>query len=280
MKKIVIISLTLVVVALGLYIINSEATAKDNFVFPNNSQLASLEELFQNLPELPPAPGSIRIPIIIYHSVRPYIIGEAKLQDDYDITPEMLEKQLVYLRDNGYTTITMDDFVKYVKAGTPWPVIKPVVLSFDDGWRNQYKYAFPLLQKYHDTAIFYIYTNPIGQNHFLTWDEIREMDKAGMTIGDHTLSHPYLKGLSSDQLKKEIIDSKKIIESQIGKPVLHFASPFGYTSPEIVKIISDAGYLTGRTTFKGIYHSKKDLLSLRGILVTDSFDEFTSSLVK
>ncbi len=232
----------------------------------------------QNIPDSGAPASSIKIPIFIYHSVRPHV-PESALQDKYDITPELLESQLAYMRDNGYTTISLDDLVRDVEAGTTTPVERPVILTFDDGWENQYVNAFPLLKKYNMTATFYVFTNPISKKeHFLTWDQLREMDQAGMTIASHTLTHPYLNEISSDELKREITESKKIIEAEIGKPVRHFASPFGYTDAEVVQDIALAGYATGRTTYAGEYHSKNDLLETRGYLVDDSLDDFIKVL--
>ncbi len=241
---------------------------------------AQIEKAFQNLPEETPLPNSLKIPIFIYHSVRPHIKNEPKKQDDFDITPELLEREIVYLQNNGYTTITLDELANDLENGKLSPATKPVILTFDDGWRNQYKYAFPILKKYHATGVFYIYTNPIGKKHFLTWDQIKEMDKAGMTIADHTLSHPYFKNTPLDEIKKEVTESKAIIERELGKPVLHFASPFGYTNPQIMAIVKEAGYKTARTTYKGIYHTKDDLLKLRGILADDNFNDFVAVLQK
>ncbi len=264
----------------GIYFIIEKESVKDLFGSSlENSEFAFLEQAFQNEPEKEPTPDSLKIPIFIYHSVRRHIAGESKIQEAYDITPELFEKQLKYLQDNGYTTITLDDLVHDIEQGTTTPVTKPVILTFDDGWRNQYRNAFPLLKKYHMTATFYVYTNPIGKKkHFLTWDQLKEMDAAGMTITSHTLSHPYLKLLSTDELTHEIVESKKILEAELKKPIRHFASPFGYTNSEVVTILKEAGYLTGRTTRKGVYHAKSDLLKLRGILINDDFSDFVHSL--
>lgn len=246
-----------------------------------NTDFNYLEDLFQEEPEEvhPPHTAEIpvvKVPIIIYHSVRPYIPGESIMQDRYDITPELFEQQLVYLRDHGYTPINFDTLATDIKMGTTTPAKKPVALTFDDGWENQYKYAFPLLKKYHMNATFYIYTKPIDNKkpHFLSWDQVREMSAAGMTIGSHTLSHPFLKSLSLADMRKEIFDSKKVIEDKIGKPVLHFAQPFGYTSPEIESIIKEAGYVTARGTRKGVLHSQDDMFNIHGYFTSDSFNDF------
>lgn len=217
----------------------------------------------------------VHIPIFIYHSVHPYSETDTEIQKQFEITPELFEQHLAYLRDNRYTVISLDQAVEYMKTGVP-AMVKPVVLTFDDGWHNQYTYALPLLKKYHVPALFYIYTNPIGKERFLSWDDLKEMVAAGMTIGSHTLSHPYMNRLSSEELRREIVDSKKVIQEHLGVPVANFASPFGYWSPEIKALVAEAGYTTGRTAYRSAY--QKDPLELHGIFVGRTLDDFVRDL--
>ena len=224
-------------------------------------------------------PEVLHIPIFIYHSVRPDFLGESVMQKSFSITPETFEAQLQYLETHGYTSITLDELELDIENGTTSPIAKPVVLTFDDGNRNQYEYAFPLLKKYHDTATFFIYTNPIGKDpDFMTWDQVKELDAAGMTIGDHTLSHPYLSKLTPQELRIEVLGAKLVLEDHLGKSVVHFASPFGSTSDELVALLKEAGFKTGRTTDKGAYHSKDDILRLTGFLVHRDLRDFTWAL--
>ena len=88
-----------------------------------------------------------KIPIFVYHSVRPYSKGESEYQDLYDITPELFEKQLEFLKENGYNVITPADlFVSTSTGKVVTSFENPVMLTFDDGWENQYQYAYPLLK--------------------------------------------------------------------------------------------------------------------------------------
>lgn len=233
-----------------------------------------VERSYQRLPVASSTPEALRIPIFIYHNVRPDYFGETRSQKAFSITPALFETQLTYLHDNGYTTITMDQLAIDLREGTT-SSLKPVVLSFDDGWKDQYTYAFPLLKKYHDVATFYIYTKPISSYPaFLTWEQIKEMNVAGMEIGSHTLTHPYLSKLTPGQMKTEIFESKTILEQHLGHPILHFASPYGYTSPQLVALLQEAGYQTGRTTYKGAYHSQVDTMRLTGFLVHNTMRDF------
>ncbi|MBU6415380.1 polysaccharide deacetylase family protein, partial [Patescibacteria group bacterium] len=96
-------------------------------------------------------PGSVKVPILIYHSVRPHSANQSPFQKYYDVAPAMFEQQLQYLKDHQYVVIGLDYLADALTQGIILPQ-KSVVITFDDGWRNQYAYAFPLLRKYNDTA--------------------------------------------------------------------------------------------------------------------------------
>jgi len=267
-----------VLAILSGYVLFTLARSEEFFAtLPSELQFAAaIESSFQSLPEETPAPGALKIPIFIYHSVRPIGLNDSQELKDYEISPALFEQQLKYLQDNKYTTISLDQVAADLKNGNTLPVLKSVVLTFDDGWQNQYTYVFPLLLKYHMIATFYVYTNSIGTSHFLSWDEIKEMSAAGMLFASHSVSHPYFKSLPLSQVVTEATASKKILEQHLGKPILNFASPFGYTNADIIAILKAAGYATARTTYKGVYQDNP--LRLRGILVTDSLDYFIQEL--
>ena len=263
--------LSLVIPGLSLLLVGSF------FAYPteHNPQFED-ENGYQQVPVATSSPNAIRVPVLIYHSVRPDYLGETRNQKDFSITPELFEQQLMYLKKNGFTVISLDQLTNDVVTGTTSPVRKPVVLTFDDGLENQYKYAFPLLQKYHMIGTFYIYTHPLDTHnpHYLTWEQVKNLNTAGMTIGDHTITHPFLSKLSPEALRSEVLTAKIEIEKEIGEPVRHFASPFGYTSPELVQILKDVGFVTGRTTYRGAHHDKGDELQLKGFLVSRSMRDF------
>ncbi len=222
----------------------------------------------------------VRVPIFIYHSVYPDFGGESKSQKNYSVTPEEFDIQLKYLKDNGYTPVSLDDLERFVREGTT-TVPKPVVLTFDDGWKNEFANAFPLLKKYGFTATFFIFTNPIGKDsRFMTWEDVKELDAAGMTIGDHTLTHPYLTKLPIEKERAEVFESKKKLEEKLGKRVTHFATPFGQSNEQLIRLLREAGFTTGRTTYWGAMHSKEDLMSLSGFLVERDIKKFEAILLR
>ncbi len=224
------------------------------------------------------SPDAVHIPILTYHSIRPHYERETSLIDYFDIIPELLETQLKYFKDHDYTIISFGDMVAGIKGKKLLPK-KPIVLTFDDGWENQYLYAFPILQKYHATATFFLWTNAIDHQAFLTWKEVKVMQDAGMTIGAHTKSHPYLFQIKdANLLRDEILGSKQILETQLGVPIQFFAYPFGYYNDQITDIVKASGLEAARSSKRGTYHTQQDLFHLRSIEVSDDF--FTRDIQK
>jgi peptidoglycan/xylan/chitin deacetylase (PgdA/CDA1 family) len=226
------------------------------------------------------APSRIRIPVIVYHSVRPHYDGESREQDQYDVTPELLEEELRYLVEGDYHTITFRDVDAAIDRGVPLPD-RPVILSFDDGWKNQYIYAFPLLQKYQLRGTFFIYTNPIDHENakWMSWDDVRALDRAGMEIGGHSRTHPILTRLRGrDALDGEIGESKRTIEGELGHSITSFAYPFGLYDAATVAAVMRAGYTTARTVHPGVWNDISDRFELHGTLSSDHLSDFESTV--
>jgi peptidoglycan/xylan/chitin deacetylase (PgdA/CDA1 family) len=232
-------------------------------------------------PRLPPLPrdgegtSTAVAPILIYHSVRPYIDSDSPAVRRYIATPDTLEKELAYLKENGYASVSFDDLASRLTRGTELPA-KPVIISFDDNWQSQYVYAVPLLKKYGFTATFYIWVAVVGMKHHMSWDEVMEISAAGMQIGCHTMTHPFLTRVKDDQaLKREIAGARQRIEAEIGKPVTSIAYPFGQYDQRVVAAVREAGFTTARSTWPGVVHSTEGLYSLTGLIRTES----TTSLI-
>ena len=221
----------------------------------------------------------VKVPIVIYHSVRPHVKGESAEQDRYDITPELLQEQLTYLKNNGFTTISFDALADYFDGKKILPV-KPIILSFDDAWKNQYTYAFPLLKKEKMTGTFFVFTNSLNHGSHLRWDDVREMQKSGMEIGSHTKFHPYLDDIKDPAvLANEIAGSKKILEESVGTTTA-FAYPFGEHGTTTISEVKRAGYRIARAIRSGNMQTIEDRYTLRGFIVSDDFKEFVRTITK
>ena len=218
------------------------------------------------------------VPILIYHSIRPYVPSDTKGARRWIATPETLESELAWLRKNGYASVTFDALTARINGGAPLPP-RPVIISFDDDWQSQYENAVPLLRKYGFTATFFVWVRAVGRAHHMTWDEIRELDAQGMEIGCHTLTHLILTKLKSDeQLRHEIVAAKDMIEARIGHPVTSLAYPFGQYDERVVEAAREAGFTSARSTWPGVFHTKDGLLSLTGLIRTERTDSLVDSL--
>lgn len=188
----------------------------------------------------------IQLTILVYHIVRPAYASDSAAVRALALAPETFDAELKHLQMSGYHIVTYADLEASLASSRPLPP-KPVLLTFDDGWSDQYTYAFPILKKYQDTATFFVFTNAIGSKGFLTWAQLREMLAAGMRVGDHSRSHPYLVKISSEsKLWSEIDGSKKLLEEKLGVPINEFAYPFGQHNPAIIALVKEAGFRSAR----------------------------------
>lgn len=226
------------------------------------------------------APVSIlpsTVPIVVYHSVSMGYETASTKNKEYYVEPAMFEKQLQYLQQKGYDVISFGTLVDHLTKSAPFQK-KSIVLTFDDGVENQYQNAFPLLKKYGVTATFFIYTNPIGRSkNFMTWDQIKALQAAGMTIGDHTMHHPFLQKITDPKiLNDEIVGSKNILEKELGTKITFFAYPFYQTSPAAIALLKSSGYTAARSGYTSVPNSANTLFDLRAVEANNDFTDFST----
>ena len=160
------------------------------------------------------APG---IPVLNYHQV------EEKDGNPLTLWPDQFEAQMAYLAEEGYTPITIDEMMDALENGAPLPE-KPVIITFDDGYADNYEYAYPILKKYGFKAtIFLIYDFTNTYPNYLTWDQINEMKESGLIhFESHTMTHANLAELTSvDELRHEIADSHDLLSQARLRYALH-----------------------------------------------------------
>jgi len=220
------------------------------------------------------------VPILIYHAIRPYVEHDTPGVRRYIATPQTLDEELAWLKQEGYTSIGFDDLVSHITSGATLPP-RPIILSFDDDWENQYRYGLPLLKKYGFTATFFIWVAVVGRTHHMTWDEIKELLAEGMQLGCHTYTHPYLTRIKKDEvLERELAGAKQDIEAHTGAKVTSLAYPFGQYNARVVAAAKAAGFTSARSTWPGVVHSEEGLFSLTGLLRTESAESLEDSLQK
>lgn len=194
--------------------------------------------------------GMIYAPILMYHHIAPKI-GD----NPYYVSPDIFAQQMAWLKDNHYNVISLEKFYNGVYGNELLPE-KPVVLAFDDGNRDQYTNAVPVMKKYGYTGTFYIITNNVNLGGYFTWDMLKEMVKDGMDIESHTVHHPSLGTLDETQNEYELSKSKEVLESKLGISVKHLAYPGGSFSNITIAVLKKLGYLSATTVIHGQYHTK------------------------
>ena len=164
-------------------------------------------------------PAGVRIPVLMYHAVGDDVWGDTEL---FVSTADM-EAQLAWLADNGYTTIFLEDLARADE------IEKPVLLTFDDGYRNNYDELFPLLQKYNSKVTIFVVTDLVDQaDHKMTSEQIRELSDSGLvSIQSHTGSHPHLKQLSAQAQREELQRSKLALLRITGREPYALCYPYG-----------------------------------------------------
>ncbi len=223
-------------------------------------------------PRLTPADISVRVPILMYHHIRAMKSSFTAKDRQYTVTPEHFEAQMERLVKAGYTTITPRELEAAIEGKMILPE-KAVLLTFDDGYREHYKIAFPILRRLHLKATYFIISSTTRIHAHMTEEMIREVDASGLvTIADHTRHHPFLARMSSASRVPEIVDSKQDLEAIIGHPVLDFAYPFGSWSQEVANDVRKAGYTLGFGIRLGSLHGESSRYQLRRIRVLDGED--------
>lgn len=224
-----------------------------NYKFNQKTLKANSLETTQNENNAPL--DKLRIPIFMYHHIDYFndSTEHERILTYIGTTSEKLRKQLDLLQKLGYETIVFKD----VDEGNIPK--KPIILTFDDSYDDFYTKAYPELLKRKMKAITYVITDKLNSTGYLTTDQLREMRNNGIEIASHTLSHPDLKTLTDEELKKEISDSKTFLEKLLNEKVLSFAYPFGKYNLRIRKVVEDAGYKYATTVNPGNASFKEPL---------------------
>ena len=193
---------------------------------------------------LPPPEDDVKVLVLNYHMVNSMFISLA-------VEPEDFDWQMKYLVDHGYHTISIDELYDFL-AGQGTLPDRPVLITFDDGYVDNYTNAYPILKKYNLKATIFIVTGFVSKRRgYLTWDQLREMEKNGIMAQSHTVTHAPLPELSDERIREELVESKRQAETELGHPVEFIAYPTGVHDLHIVGIAKEAGYKGGFTVKYG-----------------------------
>lgn len=169
---------------------------------------------------------------------------------------DTFEDHCKYLHDEGYNSISMDEFLYKKQTSQLSP--KDIIITFDDGAICQNEHAIPLLKKYGLKAIFYVPVNWLNKPKRFSDNNLISIVNDGMEIGSHSMNHPDFRLIDFNTQKKELVDSKQYLENIISKPVTHFSFPFGRGINIDNSVFKEIGYDTAVTVDRGINTSLTD----------------------
>ncbi len=223
---------------------------------------------------------ALGLPILMYHYVRPL----PSIRTDYlgyrlSVAPADFEAQMDLLHAQGYHPVNFNHVRDYF-AGTAALPSKPVVITLDDGYRDLYTAAYPVLRAHGFTAVAYIVPNFVGQPAYVTQSQILEMDRDGIEIASHTMSHANLARMSYGAAIYELSQSKRWLEQLVGHPVLDFAYPSGQFTQQTVVAVEQSGYGTAVTEQISTPHTMADRYRWGRVRVGggESLQDFAASL--
>ena len=215
-----------------------------------------------------------QVPILCYHHIKNFKGTESARVKDYIVPISNFKEQMKMLHDSGYKTILPDDYYQYLAFGKALPE-KPVMLSFDDTDGEQYTIGATEMNKYGFKGVFFIMTIAIGKPNYMTREQLKDLADQGHVIGAHTWDHHNVKKYTGEDFDKQFTRPKEQLESITGKPVTHFAYPFGLWNHEAIPELKKRGYLTAYQLSDKKRDSTEPMYSLRRMLVPGTWTTAT-----
>jgi peptidoglycan/xylan/chitin deacetylase (PgdA/CDA1 family) len=226
-------------------------------------------------PSLPPSPSlspspSVKglatnmaessVPILMYHHIKNTQKTDSKVEEGLSLTPDKFNEEMEYLASENYRVINLDEIFFESKD-------EEIVITFDDGYKDVVENAYPALKRYGYKATVFLITKNIAKPGYLDWNDIKTLQEDGWQFGSHTISHLELPKLTPEQQKKEIVGSKKILETTLDTEIKYFCYPAGKYDQKTVEIVKSAGYVVAVTTNAGTKNSYKKYLELNRVRI-------------
>lgn len=216
------------------------------------------------------------IPILMYHRIVPDE-SQGGVHGTY-VTTAQFDDHMRILKEKGYEVITFRDYAQNKFKQRFDKNKKQVMITFDDGYEDNYTYAFPILKKYGFRAVIYLVShltynkwdvdnihNPEREFYMMNRGQIKEMQEYGIEFGGHTKTHVKLSRVEPEEARVEIIESTEILEELLGEKMLSFAYPYGDLNDRVKQIVEEAGYRFGVATDSGSVCFSDDLFQIRRI---------------
>lgn len=228
------------------------------------------------------------VPVLMYHEVSPYPQPSFRR---YTVTVREFTRQMRCLAAFGYQAIDMDALVR-ARTGQGALPKRPVLITFDDGYQGCVDYAVPVLRAHEFTAVFYLVAGLMGETSrwllpelglelpLMSWETARALIADGFQCGAHTVTHPRLAGLDPARCRAELVNARSRLETELGRPMVHLAYPYGSHDHAVQQMAAEAGYTTACSTRAGLSGPEDDLLALHRVTIYghDSLLDFACRL--
>jgi len=209
-------------------------------------------------------PGPVLAPVLMYHHVKPY-----SADSEYVVSVDQFKRQVQWLKEDGYETITITDLVEAIQVGKLLPQ-KPIILTFDDGYLDIYQNAYPILQEVGYTATMYLIEKTLNDYGYITDAIIEELSDAGWEFGNHSATHAYLP--SSKNIQDEICASRSRLMEKYNLPFASFAYPYAAKDDGSIQAVKDCGYTSGAGNGSFTIHVEERIFFLSRREIKSYFD--------
>lgn len=205
-----------------------------------------------------------RLPILMYHSIDYTQDKKNKMV----VSPEVFEAQMKFLRDRHYNVIPLEKAVGYISQKKR-PPAKTLAITIDDGYEDNFKYAYPIFKKYNIPATIFVITGLVGKEGFMDWGQIKELDGSGLVdIESHTKSHKMLTYLDDAAVEEELFDAKRTLEKILGKEVRFLCYPMGRYDERVKAAAKRLGYKAAFATKATRLRPNYDVFEIKRVRIS------------
>ncbi len=205
----------------------------------------------------------------MYHHVGPLPADADAIGMGLTVSSEAFEAQLAYLRRGGHISLRPDDLTNALALGTPLPE-KPLILTFDDAYRDVYTYAFPSMKQYGFTGTVFVPTQFIDENRieYLNWDMLAVLRQGGWFLEPHTKTHAQIFDRPRDYVVYEVLGSMQTLQAHLGYQPRFFSYPAGGYDEHVIGILKEIGFWGAVTTEPGVVHDLENAYTWRRVRIS------------